>query len=120
MYVHSPDQAYEDKLARIEELKRLVQAYPDEYVLLYQDKCSIYRQPSVGYNYEAAGSDAPHAKQARQLNNVTQVVGTLDALTGRVVVKTWSKVGTKQMASFYQLIRRAYPSAQRIWLVQDN
>ncbi len=28
-------------------------------------------------------------------------MGTLDALTGRVVSKTWSKVGTKQMAAFY-------------------
>jgi hypothetical protein len=47
-YVHSPDAAYEEKLARIEALKRLVQARPAEYVLLYQDECSLYRQPSVG------------------------------------------------------------------------
>ncbi len=119
-YVHSPDPAYEEKLARIEALKRFVQANPAEYVLLYQDECSIYRQPSVGYNYEAAGSDAPHARQARQLNNTIRLVGTLDALTGRVVVKTWSKVGTKQMASFYQIVRQAYPHAKRIWIIQDN
>ena len=119
-YVHSPDPAYEEKLARIEALKRFVQAHPDEYVLLYQDECSIYRQPSVGYDYEVAGSDCPHARQARLLNNVIRLVGTLDALTGRVVHKTWSKVGTKQMASFYQLVRQAYPHAKRIWLIQDN
>src|SRR5712691_4243224 len=119
-YVHSPDPAYEEKLARIEALKRFVQAHPDEYVLLYQHECSVYRQPSVGYDYEAAGSDCPHARQARQLNNVIRLVGTLDTLTGRVVSKTWSKVGTKQMASFYQLVRRAYPDAKCIWIIQDN
>jgi transposase len=119
-YVHSPDPAYEEKLARIEELKRFVQAHPNEYVLLYQDESTIYRQPSVGYNYEAAGSDRPYARQARQLNNVIRLVGTLDALTGRVVIKTWSKVGTKQMASFYRLVRQAYPDAKRIWIIQDN
>ncbi len=119
-YVHSPDPAYEEKLARIEELKRFVQSHPVEYVLLYQDECSVYRQPSVGYNYEAAGLDAPHARQGRLLNNVIRLVGTLDALTGRVVSKTWSKVGTKQMAAFYQLVRQAYPDAKRIWIIQDN
>jgi hypothetical protein len=119
-YVHSPDAAYEEKLARIEALKRFVQAHADEEVLLYQDECTIYRQPSVGYSYEAAGSDAPHALQAHQLNNIIRLVGTLDALTGRVLIKTWSKVGTKQMASFYQFVRCAYPQAKRIWIIQDN
>jgi hypothetical protein len=101
-YVHSPDPAYEEKLARIEDLKRFVQVHPDEYVLLYQDESSIYRQPSVGYTYEAADSDCPHARQARLLNNLIRLVGT------------------KQMASFYQLARQAYPDAKRIWLIQDN
>jgi transposase len=119
-YVHSPDPAYEEKLARIAALKRFVQAHPEEYVLLYQDESTIYRQPSVGYHYEASGSDRPYARQARMLNNVIRLVGTLDALTGRVVIKTWSKVGTKQMASFYQLVRQAYPHARRIWIIQDN
>ena len=109
--------AYEEKLARIEALKHLVQAHPEDYVLLYQDECTLYRQPSVSYAYEAAGSDRPHALEARQLNNVTRLVATLDALTGRVVVKSWSKVDTKQMASFYQLVRQAYPHAQRIWII---
>lgn len=47
-------------------------------------------------------------------------MGTLNALTGRVVSKTWSKVGTKHMAAFYQLVRQDYPDARRIWLIQDN
>jgi len=34
--------------------------------------------------------------------------------------KTWSKVGTKHMAAFYQLVRQAYPDAKRIWIMQDN
>lgn len=118
--MHSPDPAYEENLARIEALKRLVQAHPEEEVLLYQDECTLSRQPSVSSAYEAAGSDRPYALQARQLNNVMRLVATLDALTGRVVVKSWSKVGTKPMASFYQLVRQAYPEAQRIWIVQDN
>ncbi|HEU5378837.1 MAG TPA: IS630 family transposase [Ktedonobacteraceae bacterium] len=116
-YVHP---AYEEELARIEALKRLVQAHPEERVLLYQDECTLYRQPSVSYAYEAAGSDRRYARQAQQLNNVTRLVATLDALTGRVVVKSWSKVGTKQMASFHQLVRQAYPDARRIWIIQDN
>ncbi len=120
IYVQSPDPAYEEKLARIEVLKRFVQANPAEYVLLYQDESTSYLQPSVGYNYEEAGSDVPHAHQARQLNNIIRLVGTLDALTGRVVIKTWSKGGTKQMVSFSQLVRQAYPLAKRMRIIQDH
>ena len=74
-YVHSPDAASEEKLVRIEALTRFVQAHPEEEVLLYQDECSLYRQPSVGSTYQAAGSDCPDARQARQLHNSIRLVG---------------------------------------------
>jgi hypothetical protein len=47
-------------------------------------------------------------------------VGALDALSGRVLFQSGSKVGIKQLVHFYQHVRHASPQTQRIWIVLDN
>jgi hypothetical protein len=48
--IHSPDPAYDEKVARIKALQQRVQAHPKE-VLLYEDVCTLYRQPSMAQAY---------------------------------------------------------------------
>lgn len=107
-------------MARIAELQaRVRERFPRE-VLLYLDECGIHRQPSVGYNYEAAGSDAPHAIWHPCYDTITRIMATLDPQTGQVVYRLIGKVTTSALVRFYRKIVAAYPQAERIWIVQDN
>ena len=117
--IHSPDPAYDEKVARIKALQQRVQAHPEE-VLLYEDECTLYRQPSVAHAYDQVGSDRPHACQSTQRKISMRLVATLDAFSGRVLFKRWGTIGTKQLSAFYQFVRASYPTATRIWLIQDN
>jgi hypothetical protein len=54
-YIHSPDRHYLEKLSLIE-LARLRAYYaPDQYIFLYLDELSYYRQPKVVQAYAAKG-----------------------------------------------------------------
>lgn len=119
-YIHSPAPLYEEKQARRELLQAMVgERYPEE-VLLFLDECGIRRQPSVGYNYEAASSDAPHAQWYPLYETITRVIATLDPLTGQVVYTLIGKVTTRALVRFYRKVCATYPQAQRLWIVQDN
>lgn len=89
-------------------------------VLLYLDEMSYFRQPSVGYHYELAGSDRPYAEQSYRSNTKTRLVGALDACSGRLLFRQASKIGINELVALYQQIACAYPQAERIWVVQDN
>lgn len=119
-YIHSPDPLYEAKRARQAQIQaRVLLAYPQE-VLLFLDECGIKRQPSVGYNYEAAGSEAPHAQWQPCYDTLTRIMATLDPLTGQVVYTLIGKVTTSALVRFYRKVCAAYPQATRLWIVQDN
>jgi hypothetical protein len=117
--MHSPDPAYDEKLARIEARQQRVQAHPEE-VLLDEDECTLHQQPSGAQAYDQAGSDRPYASPSPRLQLSMRVVATLDAFSGRVLFKRWGKIGTKPLSAFSQLVRASYPTAERIWLIQDN
>jgi transposase len=119
-YIHSPDPCYEEKCARIERLKQRVQDSQGREVLVYLDECSVCRQPSVGYSWEEAGSDAPHAEWKPRFDTITRIMGTLDPHSGKVVFTLIGKVTTSALVSFYRKVVQAYPRAERIWVVQDN
>ena len=119
-YIHSPDPLYEEKQARRERIQAFVRAHYPHEVLLLLDECGIKRQPSVGYNYEAAGSDAPHAQWQPRFDTLTRIMATLDALTGQVVYTLIGTVTTSALVRFYRKVRAAYPQATRLWIVQDN
>jgi hypothetical protein len=117
-YIHSPDPFYTQKLARQSLIQTRVQEQAPAEVCLFQDECSIRRQPSVGYNYEASGSDAPHAQWQPCYDTLTRIMATLDAFSGQVVYTLIGKVTTSALVRFYRKITAAYPQARRIWIVQ--
>jgi DDE superfamily endonuclease len=119
-HVHSPDPYYQAKIEEISALKKRLEEYQGKEILLYLDELTYYRQPSLARAYEEAGETRPYAQRSLSSNTVTRVVGTLDAFSGRVLFQSGSKIGIKQLVSFYQTVRHTYPEAQRIWIVLDN
>jgi hypothetical protein len=53
-------------------------------------------------------------------NTVTRVLGVLNALTGAVFHRRASKITVAFWVMFYQALCRAYPDAERIYVIQDN
>jgi len=119
-HVHSPDPFYEQKVQCLKHISKAVRSSDGKEVLLYLDEVTYYRQPSVGYAYEQAGTDHPHAEQSHRSNTTTRVVGALDAHSGRVIFRQARTVGINELVALYQQIVAAYPLALRIWVVQDN
>ena len=46
-YFHSPDLAYDAKLAAVTAAQLLAHAHPEAVVLLYEDEFTYYRRPTV-------------------------------------------------------------------------
>jgi len=119
-YVHSPDPHYLDKLAHLEQISKRVQASQGREVLLYQDELTYYRQPTLARAWEAGGREQPRARRSCRSNTATRIAATLEAFTGRVVYWQGSSYGLEPQVAFYRSLCRAYPEAERIWIVQDN
>jgi hypothetical protein len=118
-HIHSPDPAYQEKLAYLRTILARVAAHPDTAVLLYLDEVTYYRQPSLGYGYAPAATANPRAERSTSSNATTRVVGALDAATGRVVAHQQGRIGVPALIRFYRALVTAYPG-RRIYLVQDN
>jgi hypothetical protein len=79
-------------------------------VLLYLDELTSYRHPSVACAYEEARTARPHAERSLASNTVTRVVGTLEALSGRVLLRSgYNEVMLYELPSCHGL----YPSVRR-------
>lgn len=119
-YVHSPDPDYEAKLADICICLALAQRFPDQYVVLFQDEFTYYRQPTLERAYELAGATQALARRSYRSNAEWRIVAVLNALTGQVIYCQSRRIGLKQLVSFYQQVRQTYPDVQTILMVQDN
>ena len=119
-YVHSPDPAYAEKLARIRGLIAEAQADPQHIVVVYADEFSYYRQPSVSYAYEAAGRPQPLARRSHHTNTKRTILGALNALTGQVTYVQRTRADVQGLRTFFQHLRAAYPQAEAIYVVLDN
>ncbi|HEU5100326.1 MAG TPA: transposase, partial [Roseiflexaceae bacterium] len=119
-YIRSPDPHYDAKLAELRALRAQVQAASERLVLLYLDEVTIERQPSVAPAYEARGRrQQPRARRSWSANTETRLVATLAAHDGRVVFRR-GRVSIDALVAFYQQLRSAYPTAERIYVVMDN
>lgn len=119
-YVHSPDPNYDAKCRLIADTHQRVLAEPDRYVLLYHDELTYYRQPTLAQGWEVTGRSQPLARRSLQANTHFRTVADLNALTGQVTYRQWSRTSTKRLASFWYDIRAAYPCAEMIYVVMDN
>ena len=119
-HVHSPDPDYDAKLAVVAAVRRQAQEQPRATVVLYLDEITIYRQPTLSWAYEEQGPTQPLAQRSYGRNTATRVIAALDTRDGRVVYHQARHIGLSELVSFYQQVRAAYPTAQRLYLVMDN
>jgi hypothetical protein len=119
-YVHSPDRHYQDKMSLIQLALLRARYDPERFVFLYQDEFGFSRQPSLSWNYEAAGSDRPLARRSYRPDTEFHGIGALNALTGQVTYRQHSHTTLHALAAFYAAIRADYPSAEVIYVAQDN
>ncbi len=119
--VHSPDPAHPAKRAAVAACVAEARASGGRVVALFQDEATLARQPSVAPAWEARGRPQPRAIRSRRADgSVARIVGTLDALDGRVLVRRRGALTVPALVGFYRDVVAAYPAAERIDIVLDN
>jgi transposase len=119
-HVHSPDPAYDTKLAAVATARAEATARPGKVAFLYQDELTYYRRPSVAQTYAPAGGAGPAARQGHGSNTKRRIIGSLDAQTGRLFVWQRSRADVDTLIRYYRELEAAYPTAEVIYLAQDN
>jgi hypothetical protein len=119
-YVHSPDPDYLAKLAFVQARVAEARASGGRVVTLYQDELTYYRQPTLARAYEAQGRPQPLARRSYRTDTATRTLGTLDVAEGRVLFWQGAHIELGTLVRFYQTLCRAYPEAERLYLIQDN
>ncbi len=119
-YMHSPDLAYDAKLAAVTAAQLWARTEPEAVVLLYQDEFTYYRRPSVSRGWAPCGADAPRAWQGWGTNKRRRVAACLNAITGSLVTWQRGRFDRKTLLRYYAAVVAAYPEADVIFLAQDN
>jgi hypothetical protein len=119
-YIRSPDKFYQPKLDRIQLAELRAWYAPDEYVLVYQDEFSYYRQPTLERDFEQVGRYQPLAHRSYRSNTCFRGIGALNPVTGAVTYTQASKASIKQLYRFYDALVDHYPTVKQIYVVQDN
>lgn len=116
--LHSPDPAYDAKKAHIARALALARAHPTRVTLIYGDEAGCYRQPTLAPCWFPCREE-PTAPLSHRANTRYRLCGGLDAVTGRVVSVTGSKIGIAKLLDFLRALRAAYPE-RYLFLVWDN
>ena len=112
----SPDPEYGLKRKRLEHALREAARHPKQIVAVFLDEFGYYRWPDPARDWGAAPGQASRAGNNQQW----RTVGVVNALTGQVNYLDGYIVGRRQMIAFYAQLDRAYPKAQRVYVIQDN
>jgi hypothetical protein len=119
-YLHSPDPEYRTKMdavmaARIEAVDR-----PAAVVFLYQDELTTDRRPSVARAWHEVGGPGRPAPLGEKANTERRVIGTLNAVTGRLFSWQRAHADVDTLIRYYRALSEAYPAAEVIYVAQDN
>lgn len=118
--LHSPDPAYEAKRYRIEMCRFRSYYAPERYVLVYVDEFTYYRQPTVARAYALAGHHQQPAPLSHHADTQSRILAALNAFTGQVTARQYSKITVTRMADFYAVLAHTYPEAEVIYVALDN
>lgn len=119
-HVHSPDADYLEKLLEIQLHLREALVQPESCVLLFEDECSYYRQPTLAQDYAPTGHTQSLAELGHRSNQRERIIGVINALTGATYAEQQRFTGVQEIVAFYCQVCQLYPKAQVIYLVQDN
>lgn len=119
-FIHSPDPQYQNKWKRIIQAFEEAAYHPETTLILFMDELTYFRRPQTAPAYHVLGKSQPKAMDAPLYDAQTRIVGALNGITGQVTYLQRTKIGKKELPSFYARLRAVYPQAQTIYLVQDN
>jgi len=119
-YVHSPDRFYQQKCSQIELALRRAKYEPERYVLVDLDEFGFYRQPTLANDWEAVGETQPLARRSYKSNTCYRGVGALNPLSGQLTYLLRSQITVSVLGKFYGMIRDDYPTAEQIYVIEDN
>lgn len=120
-HVHSPDPAYPEKRDAIAACLAEARAGGGRTVALFLDEVTLHRQPTLAPAWEARGRAQPLAERSlRPDGAAARIVGTLDAVDGRVLSRRRKTLSVPALVGFYTEVAAAYPGAERIDVILDN
>lgn len=93
---------------------------PDQYVLLFEDEASFYRQPSQASLWSHWGRRQPYMRYSHRGNTRTRVIGYLNAFSGALYSQQTSKVTVPCLVKTLKQVSLLYPEARKIYLAWDN
>lgn len=117
--MHSPDLAYNEKLATIEEARARSQADPVRFPFLYEDEMSYDLRPRVSRAYAPRGRTVKVARQAAR-GWYWRIAGSIDVNTGVLIARQRDHFTVKEMYYYFRFVERRYPKAERITIALDN
>jgi transposase len=112
----SPDPNYRSKVRHLHRCLRDAARHPDMVVALFLDEFGYHRWPEVAPTW---GLEAAVAQRAGN-NQQWRTIGTLNAVTGQVNYLDGYIVGRQQVIQFYAQLNHAYPTGDRLYVIQDN
>lgn len=118
-YQTTPDPFTREKLAWIAEVCERAQQQPERVVVLWLDELTVYQSPSVAPTWSDGQRRAAKAHQATNDEAYRRIVATLNHSNGQVHYHLRRKVGVQALSAFYAYLRRQYPDAQQIYVIQD-
>jgi hypothetical protein len=120
LVLHSPDPAYDAKLAAILAAQCFAHAFPTQVVLLYEDEFTYSRRPTVASGYAPIGSRLPAAPLGHGPNTRRRIAGCLNAATGQFHAWQRARFDRFTLRRLYRAVAAGYPAAEHIYLVHDN
>ena len=103
---------------RIRQLEALVEALPEDEVVLYQDEVDVHLNPKIGRDWMLPGEQKIVVTPG---NNVKRcVAGGLNPKTGSVVWVVGERRNADLFIDFLRRVRATYPRAKKIHLIVDN
>ncbi len=118
---YSPDPAYAAKVDRIVQCLREAVQTPEGVVVVFLDEMGYHRWPDATLAWAAdAPARRPVTRPAGPNNQQWRMIGAVNALSGRLDYREGYIVGRAQVIAFYRQLVAAYPTAHRIYVVQDN
>ena len=119
-YLVSPDPHRTLKLSVIDAVLQRAEACPAKTVVLWLDELTVYRLPSTAAVWDTAEGRPTKAHHTPGENDRLRIVGALNTRTGQVTKRmTDGTLGKAQLQAFYHQIRREYPNAEQIFVIQD-
>ncbi len=119
-FIRSPDPEYRAKWQAILQVFMEAMSHPERVIILFLDELTYYRRPGKAAAYHRKGKTQPLAVETAGANTQTRLVAVLNGVTGQVTYLQRSKVGIQALTLFYAQVRRVYPNAEKIYVVQDN